>query len=62
MTADEFKRAYDRGFIDALTAYAVWHDGVLTVGANIYTLRQAVERMEQTYNYNPTPEESDVKS
>lgn len=59
MTAAEFKRAYDRGFIDGMTAYAYMRDGVIYVGTTGRSLERAVEQMEYTYNYNPTPEPTD---
>lgn len=42
---------YDQGYIDGLTAYAHWLDGVQIVGTCGTTLKIAIERRKTTYNY-----------
>lgn len=44
-------KAYKKGFIDALTAYAHWKDGVEYVGTSGKTLKEAIEKVEETFSY-----------
>ena len=43
---------YRQGFIDGLTAYAWWQDGVQYVGTAGKTLKQAIQDVEETWNFN----------
>jgi hypothetical protein len=47
------KDDYGQGFIDGITAYAWWKDGVQYVGTTGKTLKQAIETIELTWNYTP---------
>lgn len=40
---DMAKMAYQEGYLEALTMFAVWHDGEQLVGCGIKTLKQAKE-------------------
>jgi hypothetical protein len=44
---------YDRGFRDGLAAYAWWKDGVQYVGTTGTTLVEALEKVKETWNYEP---------
>lgn len=44
---------YKQGFVDGLTAYAIWNDGEQTVGSLGRTLKNAVADVERTWNYMP---------
>lgn len=45
--------AYKKGFIDGLTAFAHWKDGIEYVGTGGKTLKEVVEKIEETWNYKP---------
>lgn len=47
---------YKRDFIDSLTAYAHWKDGLQEVGTTGTTLKKAIEKVEKSWNYNPEKE------
>lgn len=48
-----YQDAYKQGFIYGITAYA-WHkNGQQFVGTTGKTLKEAVERVEKTWNYAP---------
>lgn len=42
---------YTEGFIDGLTAYAWWKDGVQYFGTTGKTLNEAIEQVKETWNY-----------
>ncbi len=46
---------YLRGYIDGLTAYAWWKDGIQYVGTTGRTLSEAIAKAPVTFNYNPNP-------
>jgi len=48
---------YKKGFIDGLTSFAHWEDGVQMVGTSGVTLKDAIENVESLYNYTPPKEE-----
>jgi len=51
---EQKQKEYKRGFIDGLTAFAHWRDGVQRVGTSSERpLKQAVEEVEHTWNYLP---------
>lgn len=52
--------AYRQGFIDGLTAYAHWRDGHQEVGTTGRTLKEAVEKVEETWNWSPPPDRSEA--
>ncbi len=47
------EKLYKQGFIDGLTAYAWWKDGIQYVGTSGTTLSQAIKEVEESWNYNP---------
>ena len=47
------KQAYHLGFIDALTCFAHWKDGVQYVGTCGATLRGAIETLDRNPYYTP---------
>jgi len=55
------QEAYDRGYVDGLTTYAWWKDGVEQVGTTGTTLKKAKAERKETYNYLPPKEEEDVE-
>lgn len=50
----ESDAAYKQGFIDGITAYAWYKDGVQHVGTTGRTRHEAIAKVEQTWNYNPS--------
>ena len=51
--ADKIRKdIYKQGYIDGLTAYAWWKDGVQYVGTSHTTLEEAIEDLENNWNYN----------
>lgn len=46
-----YTRAYKQGFIDGLTAYAHNKDGTQHVGTTGKTLKDAIDQVEQTWNF-----------
>ncbi len=44
---------YKQGFIDGLTCYAWWKDGVQYVGTTGKTLKEAIAEIEKSWNFNP---------
>lgn len=57
MTEEEIQlvidAAYDSGFIDGVTTYAWWQDGTQMVGTTGNTLKNALAKREEGYNYSP---------
>ncbi len=47
------REIYRLGFRGGLRAYAWWKDGVQMVGSCGATLREAIQRIESTWNYAP---------
>ena len=45
------KEIYDKGFKAGLEAYAWWKDGIQYVGTSGTTLKQALEKLEEIWNY-----------
>lgn len=45
------KTAYQLGFQDGLRAYAHWQNGVELVGTNGTTLKEALVKVKETWNY-----------
>ena len=43
---------YRQGFIDGLTSYAWWNDGVQVVGTMPTPLREVIDKVEKTWNYD----------
>lgn len=54
----EPENAYDKGYLDALKAYAWWSDGIELVGNCGTPLKRAIKQRKDDYYYNP-PEEED---
>jgi len=52
------KEAYEQGFKDGLAAYAINKDGDQWVGDPKRTLKEAIEDIKNTWNFNP-PEEKE---
>lgn len=50
---DEVEMAYYVGFIAGLQAYAHWKDGQQFVGTTGRPLQEAVQKAQETWNYNP---------
>lgn len=48
----KFHRAYDKGYIDGLTAYAHWKSGTQFVGTTETTLEKAKKQRKTTWNYD----------
>jgi len=44
---------YKQGFIDGLSCYAWWKDGVQYVGTTGKTLKEAIEEVEKSWNFIP---------
>lgn len=44
---------YKQGFIDGLTCYAWWKDGVQYVGTTGKTLKEAIAEVEESWNFCP---------
>ncbi len=42
---------YEQGYIDGLTAYAWWKDGVQYVGTTGTSLQEAIDRRHREWNY-----------
>jgi len=54
MELDEIaESAYDKGFIDGLTAYTHWKDGKQKVGTSDKSLTEAIIERKRTWNYIP---------
>lgn len=53
MPTDKEKEAYKQGYIDGIHTYAYMKDGVYYVGTTGRTLKTAVEKVEDNYNFNP---------
>jgi hypothetical protein len=58
MKQDEYenmlcKIAYKKGFVDGLTAFAWSKDGQQLVGTCGTTLKEAIDKVETTWNYKP---------
>lgn len=47
------EKAYRDGYIDGLESYAYWKDGTQYVGTTGTTLEEAVESIEENWNYSP---------
>lgn len=45
--------AYDAGFVDAVTLYAIWNDGEQLVGTLRTPLKQALAKRKELYFYQP---------
>ncbi len=45
--------SYDKGFKDALEAFAYWKDGVQYVGTTKTTLAEAISIRKNLFHYNP---------
>lgn len=45
------KAAYDQGFIDGLSCFAWWRDGVQYVGTSGTRLQDAVDTRRSLFNY-----------
>ncbi len=52
---DEYFRGYIDGYIDGLSAYAWWKDGVQYVGTTGRTLPEAISKAPITFNDSPNP-------
>ena len=52
MAAKIKKDIYKQGYIDGLTAFAWWKDGVQYVGTSQTPLKKAIDTMEESWNYN----------
>ena len=52
MAAKIKKDIYKQGYIDGLTAYAWWKNGVQYVGTSQTLLKEVVENLEGCWNYN----------
>lgn len=50
---NEVEMAYHMGFIAGLTTYAWWKDGVQQVGTTGTTLKQAIAKASESWNYAP---------
>lgn len=48
---NEKQEAYKQGFIDGITCYAHWNDGVQEVGTCGRTLKEAIKKIEESWNY-----------
>ncbi len=46
-------QAYNRGYIDGITAYTWWHDGEQKVGTTGTSLTHAKATAKETWNYSP---------
>jgi hypothetical protein len=57
MNQTEYKEmvqeVYKTAYIDGLTAYSWMQDGKTYVGTCGTTLREAIEKVEKTWNYRP---------
>lgn len=52
------KEAYEKGYIDGLTAYAWYYDGIRYVGkSGLDTLDKAIYNMRNNCNYDPPQED-----
>lgn len=51
-TQDKIREVYKAGFIDGLTCYAWWHSGEQEVGASGTKLKDAIAKVEKSWNYN----------
>ena len=49
----EINIAYDKGYVDAMIAFAHWKDGVEYVGTRGDTLHSMLEKRKDVYNYDP---------
>jgi len=49
----ELKDAYKQGFIDGMTCFAWWKDGVEYLGTSGTKLKDAIAVAETQWNYNP---------
>lgn len=45
--------AYDAGYVDGVTAFAIWKDGVQQVGCLRTPLEQSLAQRKSNYNYFP---------
>jgi len=50
---EELDKAYKEGFLDGIEAYSWMRDGVLYVGMLLRTLKEAKNKVAETYNYLP---------
>lgn len=48
--------SYKKGFLDGIRAYAWWKDGRQEVGTTGRLLSTAIEKVEETWSYDPPPE------
>ena len=53
MNDHDAELAYKKGFLDGITAYAWWRDGVQQVGTTGMILNDATTTVEATWNYQP---------
>ena len=51
--AEGGRYGYRQGFIDGLTAFAVWRDGVQWCGDPGMSLKEAKAGLEEIWNFNP---------
>jgi len=43
---------YTEGFIDGMTCFAWWKDGIQYVGTTGTTLNEAIKNVQEMWNYN----------
>ena len=53
---ESLTREYNRGFEDGLRVYAIWKDGIETVGIHSRPLKRVIENVAGIWNYNPPKE------
>jgi len=51
---------YKQGYIDGMTAFAWWKDGVQEVGTTGTLLKDAIARVETLHNYSPLESDGGV--
>lgn len=49
---------YMEGFIDGMTCFAWWKDGVQYVGTTGKILKEAIEQVKETWNYTPNDQQN----
>lgn len=53
ISKEDLVKIYKQGFIHGLDAYAWWKDGKSYVGNGCYTLKEAIEQIEDHPGYQP---------